>query len=141
MKVKTSARGPWLLEVACFAGWEGTCEFGKQPESGCLQHANDKRVDPIGLHEARIGLLEAAIGLSVGPDTPRRLDAGCRDLPTARWRLPTARFGLHAARWDLLAYRLHDANSPIRAVYQKGFPPACEAGSPRVPGAEVYLRF
>ena len=53
----------------------------------------------------------------------RRLDAGCRDLPTARLRLPTARFGLHAARWDLLAYRLHDANSPIRAVYQ---------GSPRL---------
>ena len=62
----------------------------------------------------------------------RRLDAGCRDLPTARLRLPTARFGLHAARWDLLAYRLHDANSPIRAVYQGSPQPAKQAppGSP-----------
>ena len=68
-KIEDPPRGPSLGNRR-FGG-----NLGKQPESGCLQHENDMRVDPIGLHEARIGLLEAAIGLSVGPDTLRQADA------------------------------------------------------------------
>ena len=63
-----------------------------KPDFICLHVANDKRGDQIGLHEARIGLVEAAIGLLGGPETLREADARSgKRAKQVPFRLQTAR--------------------------------------------------